>query len=212
MVTSATRGLRSFCVALLLPALAMSSAAAQQASRRSNPEPALRADSILVFGDAFSKGNLQESFNPFHPHERNYLVGIAYARDFVHLGAGFNLGGEIGYAARFGEDRGSSELWAGPALRHRGFRIGNLFTLSPALVLGFSAVTAPIGIETDREVKHGGTASVLFRFSPEFAFRFDAWRNFELVYRIHHRSGLYGVIGDLREGSNAHVIGLRWFR
>jgi hypothetical protein len=190
----------------------MSGAAAQQASRRSNPEPALRTDSILVFGGVFSKGNLQESLTPFVAHERNYLVGIAYARDFVNLGGGFNLGGEVGYAARFGEDRDSSELWAGPALRHRGFPIGNLVTLSPALVLGFSAVTAPIGIESGREIKHGGTASVLFRFSPELAFRFDAWKNFELVYRIHHRSGLYGIIGDLKEGSNAHVIGLRWYR
>ena len=85
-------------------------------------------------------------------------------------------------------------------------------TLSPGLVLGFSAVTAPIGIESDREIKHGGSAGVLFRFSPELALRFNTWKNFELVYRVHHRSGLYGVIGDLKEGSNAHVIGLRWYR
>jgi hypothetical protein len=204
--------LRSLCIALSLAAAGFSNATAQTAASRRNAEPALRTDSVLFFGGAFSKGNLQESLTPFFPHERNYLVGVAYARDFTPLIWGFNLGGEVGYAARFGEDRGSSEFWVGPVIRHRGFQIGNAFTLAPALVLGLSAVTAPIGIESNREAKHNGNSSVLFRFSPELAFRFPAWRNFELVYRIHHRSGLYGTIGGLKEGSNAHVFGLRWFR
>ena len=211
MVAGATRVLRSLFVALLLTTASVN-VGAQPASRRQNAELDLRTDSVLVFTGAFSKGNLQQSLTPFYPHESNYLVGAAYARDFTNLNWGFVLGGEIGYAARFGNDRGSSELWLGPTLRHRGFPIGNLFTLAPALSLGFSAVTAPIGIETDREIKHTGTAGILFRFSPELAFRFKAWPNFELVYRVHHRSGLYGVLGDLKEGSNAHVIGLRWFR
>jgi len=210
VVTSTTRGLRCLGVALLLHATGPSRALSQAASRA--PTQALRTDSVLVFGGAFSKGNLGQSLNPFHPHESNYLVGAAYGRDFVNLDWGFALAGEIGFAARFGDDRGSSEFWAGPALRHRGISIGNLLVLSPTLILGLSVVTAPIGIETDRESAHRGNASLLFRFSPELALRFNAWPNFELVYRIHHRSGLYGVLGDLKEGSNAHVIGLRWFR
>jgi hypothetical protein len=206
---NAARTLRGCCVLL---AVEISSSAAQSPSVRRNSEPALRTDSILVFAGAFTTGNLGETLNPFYPHDGNYLVGIAYARDFANLDWGFNLGGEIGYAARFGNDRGSSEIWFGPTLRHRGFRIGDFLTLSPGLVLGLSAVTAPIGIEPDRESQHNGSADILFRFSPELAFRFTAWPNFELVYRVHHRSGLYGVLGDLKEGSNAHVIGLRWFR
>jgi hypothetical protein len=211
VVTNATRVLRCPGAGLLLLAVGIFDAAAQP-SNRPNAEFALRTDSILAFGGAFSKGDLGQSLNPFYPHESNYILGVAYARDFVNLDWGFVLGGEFGFAARFGNDRGSSEFWAGPALRHRGIPIGNLFVLSPALILGFSVATAPIGIETDRESAHSGSASLLFRFSPELAFRFKTWPNFEFVYRIHHRSGLYGVLGDLKEGSNAHVIGLRWYR
>ena len=199
-------------IAVALAVAGVSNAAAQTAASRRNAEPTLRTDNVLFFGGVFSKGNLQESLTPFYPHERNYLVGAAYARDFRPLIWGFNLGGEVGYAARFGDDRGSSEFWVGPVIRHRGFPIGNAFILAPALVLGLSAVTAPIGIESDREAKHNGSSSVLFRFSPELAFRPTASPNFELVYRIHHRSGLYGTIGGLKKGSNAHVFGLRWFR
>ena len=197
-------------IAVALAVAGVSNAAAQTAASRRNAEPTLRTDSILFFGGVFSKGNLQESLNPFYPHERNYLVGAAYARDFApHLG--FNLGGEIGYAARFGDDRGSSEFWVGPVFATAASRLA-MFHAGASLVLGLSAVTAPIGIESDREAKHNGSSSVLFRFSPELAFRPTASRNFELVYRIHHRSGLYGTIGGLKEGSNAHVFGLRWFR
>ena len=203
--------MRLYCAALLLHATGSSLAFSQSVSRPSAPELGLRCNSVLVFGGVFSKGDLGQSLNPFHPHENNYLVGAAYARDFANLDWGFALAGEIGFAARFGDDRGSSEFWVGPVLRHRGIPVADLFVLSPALILGFSAVTAPIGIETDRESAHRGNASLLFRFSPELAFRSKAWPNFELVYRIHHRSGLYGVLGDLKEGSNAHVVGLRWF-
>src|SRR5688572_12025153 len=117
-VTDAARTLRSLCVLLALSVVGISSSAAQSSSIRRNSEPALRTDILLVFAGAFTTGNLGETLNPLYPHDGNYLVGLAYARDFANLNWGFNLGGEIGYAARFGNDRGSSELWIGPVLRH----------------------------------------------------------------------------------------------
>jgi hypothetical protein len=210
-VTRATRLPRCLGLALLVLTVGIVSASAQTASRRLSAEPELRTSSITAMGGVFSKGNLGETINPFVEHESNYLLGLTYARDFVSLAPQIALGGEIGYAARFGQDRGSSELWASLMFRHRGFPV-NTFTLAPAFGFGASGVTRSIGVESERVDAHRGNASVLFHFTAELAFRSSSWKNFELIYRIHHRSGFYGVLGDLKEGSNANVIGLRWYR
>jgi hypothetical protein len=34
--------------------------------------------------------------------------------------------------------------------------------------------------------------------------------NWELVYRIQHRSGAYGVIAHFIEGANANTVGIRY--
>lgn len=211
VVTNTTQARRWLCIALTFACAGP--AAAQSASRR-DADPPLRTQSAMLFTGVFSKGDLGQAIvDPFYPHEDNYIVGAAFALDMAKLGAGFTIGAELGLAGRFGNNTiGSSELWAGPTIRYRGFTIGDTLTIAPALILGFSVVTGSIGVESEREQKHGGTSSLLFRFTPELAFRFKQVPNFELVYRIHHRSGLYGTLGDLREGSNAHVLGLRWYR
>lgn len=203
--TNAARTL-GLCIALTLACIGIAGAQAR-------PEP-LRSQSVMLFAGVFSKGNLGQAIvEPWHPHESNYIVGSAFALDLTKLGPNFVLGAEIGLAGRFGTNAiGSTEIWAGPTIRYKGFTLGDTLTIAPALILGFSVATASIGVESEREQKHGGTSSLLFRFTPELTFRLKTVPNLEFVYRIHHRSGLYGTLGDLKEGSNAHVFGIRWFR
>lgn len=168
-----------------------------------------RKDSILFFGGVYSSGNMGQSLNPFYKHESNYVLGAAYGRDLIDLALDFVVGAEVGVAGRFG-DGSSAEVWGGPSIRHRGIPIGDLFAIAPGLIVGLSAVTRPIGIEREQEIKHNGNATLLFYFSPELAFLIKQWPNTEIVYRLHHRSGLNELLGKMREGSNAHVLGLRW--
>lgn len=168
-----------------------------------------RKDSIFLFGGIHSTGNLGQSLNPFDRHDDSYLAGAAYARDFVPLGSHVLLGGEIGAAARFG-NRGSAEFWAGPGVRLRPIPIGEAIAIAPAVVVGLSAVTRPNDIERQREIARNGDATLLFYLAPEVALLIKQWPNIEVVYRLHHRSGLYGTLGRLEEGSNAHVLGVRW--
>lgn len=169
-----------------------------------------RKDSIFVFGGIYSAGNMGQSLDPFYKHERTYIVGAAYRRDLVDIGPLFVFGAEAGIGGRFG-GRASAEFWAGPSLRLRGIPLGKDVTLSPGIVAGLSAVTKPIDIEQQRELEHAnGNATLLFYLAPELALQFAKWPNTELVYRLHHRSGLYNALGKMQEGSNAHVLGLRW--
>ncbi len=67
-----------------------------------------------------------------------------------------------------------------------------------------------MGEEIQREKGRGGNASFLFYLGPEVAFSFPGFRRWEIVYRLHHRSGAGGLLGGLYEGYNSNTIGIRY--
>lgn len=82
------------------------------------------------------------------------------------------------------------------------------------MVAGLSVVTNPIGIERVREIQNSGDATLLYYLGPEIRLTFDALPETEFVYRVHHRSGAGEVsflptLGDMVEGANANVFGIR---
>lgn len=193
--------LRELCIALLLLTSSVSGRA---------EDLLFRKDSITVFGGVYTTVNMGESFNPFANHDSTYLIAGSYRREFIKLPWNIVLGGEIGLGLRFGT--GSyGEIWAAPTARLVGIPLGKVASMSIGLSAGFSAITNPTGLEQQREHEHSGNSKLLFYFSPELAFAFRELANMEIVLRLHHRSGLYGTLGRMREGSNTHVVGVRWF-
>jgi hypothetical protein len=166
---------------------------------------------IYVFGGVFTTGSFGDTINVFGTdYTDSYMVGAAYGRDFTDIGAGFVLGGVTGAAIRFGDDDDTSgEFWAGVRLRHQGLVIGDL-AIAPALTAGLSAVTGPTEIERAREIRYDGDASFLGFVGAELSFRVRQAPNVELVYELHHRSGADGTFGNMNEGSNANVLGIRY--
>jgi len=151
----------------------------------------------------------------------NAIVGAAYQRDFLQIGRGVFLGGEIGIANRFGYYKvccdptvrtsdviHSGELWGGGSLRYEGITLFNALRVSPGFVGGLSAITNPIGQEALHQ-KDGKSARLLFYLGFETAFSLPEHPNAEVVLRLHHRSGAYGTLGGLKEGNNATVVGFR---
>ena len=170
-----------------------------------------RLNDVHLFGGVFGEGSFGDNLQFWDAdYTDNYLVGVAFGRDFRDLGAGFVLGGVAGAAVRFGDDDDTTgELWAGLRLRHHGIVIGDL-AISPAVTVGLSAVSGPTEIERLREITRNGDATLLGFVGPELSFRLKQAPNIELVYQLHHRSGADGVFGDLAEGSNANTMGLRY--
>ena len=50
---------------------------------------------------------------------------------------------------------------------------------------------------------------MLFYLGFDLAFSLTSSPNTELVFRIQHRSGGYGLLGGMKEGNNANVVGIR---
>lgn len=223
-----------FLIFLLSAALAspnafcadMSAGVEGQSQTGASPSPPLK-NSIFVFGGLLSTTGIGQTlrFNidagPGIQYDNN-IVGAAYARDWFDFGYGFFFGGEIGIADRFGSYAeccdaiiksssilNSGELWTGFRIRSEGISIGGV-RISVAATGGFSYTTNSIGRERDRELAYNGSARFLFYAGPEISVSLDSHPEWQLVYRLQHRSGANGTLGNFREGYNANVIGIRY--
>jgi hypothetical protein len=192
------------------------------------PDPVQKADSIFVFAGALSTramgSSLAFDYNwPVGPNYDNYIVGAAYNHDFYSLGYGFAIGGEVGLADRFGYFQvccdtvikstsvlNSPELWGGLRFGFAGLPLFNTVRIGGALTTGFSFTANSIGVERGREIDKHGSSRVLGYLGPEISFALVDRPAWEIVYRLHHRSGANGTFGRLGEGYNANVLGLRY--
>ncbi|RST87341.1 hypothetical protein EJC49_05930 [Aquibium carbonis] len=165
-------------------------------------------NSVLLFGGPMMQGHFPgDAIIPFGSRfDRRMILGAALQHDFVRFENGVSFGTEAGVAARVGPDV-SGEVWGGVSATHVGPTIGPI-TISPSLVVGLSAVNKAVGIESRRRGAKGD-ARLLFYLGPELQFRSSALPGVALVYRIHHRSGAWHTLGNMRDATNSNVIGLK---
>ena len=104
----------------------------------------------------------------------------------------------------------SEELWVGPRVSHEGFVLFDTVRVAGATTWGLSFTNNSIGFERGREIAWNGSARTLFYFGPEIIVSLQRFSDVEFVYRLHHRSGANGTLGNLREGYNANVFGIRY--
>ncbi len=150
-------------------------------------------------------GHTADVFNV--TYDDNYVIGLGY-QCYPWSADDWHLGGEIGVANRFGNSY-SAEVWFGPTLRYDGILLCDFLRITPSMTAGLSAVTESMGHERTREITRQGDASFLFYLGPEIAISAPAYSNIEVFYRLHHRCGGGQTLGNLSEGYNANVIGLR---
>lgn len=196
-------------------------------------------NSILLFGGAMSTTNFGSTlvFNTFPVFTTsiagqdydNFIIGAAYQRDLYSFPSGFVVAGEVGIADRFGHYAvccdasgpgqtvltsgivNSGELWFGPAVRLESVVLFNTVRIIPGFTGGFSFATDSIGKERERELTTpGGNARILGYLGPELGFSMVNAPEWELVFEMHHRSGANKTFGNLMEGYNANVGGIRY--
>jgi hypothetical protein len=192
-------------------------------------DPLAQPNSVYLFAGPLSTRSLGSTlrFNRDWPANSinydNNIAGLAFNRDLYRLGLGFTLGAEIGVAERFGRYTvccdtivapggtvHSTELWIGPRVSFDGFVLFNAVRIAGAVTWGFSFADSSIGREREREIRYGGNARALLYFGPEIVLSLAGHPEWELVYRVHHRSGANGTFGKMHEGYNANVFGLRY--
>lgn len=169
-------------------------------------------NAVWAFGGWYTTGHMIESvIPPLGGIEGTVIFGGAYERRFHESTRGFILSGEVGLAARLGA-LSSVEGWAAVGLGHRGFRLGPA-VVSSTFFVGLSAVTGPSAMEPLRIEQYSpggvGDPTLLVYLGPEIAIRSDANPGLEFVYRLHHRSGAWNTLGNMKGGNNAQIFGVR---
>ncbi len=111
--------------------------------------------------------------------------------------------GGLGY--RFGsEDTG--EIWGAIYVRYDDFPWNHIVYTTVAASTGLNYATKISPIERN---KTGGSSRLLHYFSPEFTFARPEDKNLELVLRLHHRSGAFGLFNGASSGTNIVTLGVR---
>lgn len=165
---------------------------------------------VFGFGGFLTKDDMLSSADPVRVrYEGNAIFGGGFQSFGPRRGA-LQFGLEVGVAARVG-GHVSHEVWGGGVLRHDGYSLGRDLRLVPAFTAGLSRVTSTHrGREADLQERYQGSASTLFYLGPELALSRPSAPNTEVFWRLHHRSGGWRTLGNMRGAMNANVIGLRY--
>ncbi|CDP50505.1 hypothetical protein [Paradevosia shaoguanensis] len=163
---------------------------------------------IFVFGGRYYEETFFTGMQPWAvTYENNFVLGGGYQQFWLNHPTGLRIGGEAGAALRMG-DSFSGEAWAGIVARFDGLVLGDTVRIAPSVTFGLTAETAPVGIEAGN--RGGGDSTLLFYIGPELNVSWVDHPETEVFWRIHHRSGAWGTLGNMADGANASSFGVRW--
>lgn len=140
-------------------------------------------------------------------YKDDYFVGTAVSRRIATLWRHLDIEPEIGIGQRFGE-QSETEFWGAFFFRFHGFPWDRYLVNTVAFSTGLNYAT---GIsETEQERARDGVGSQLMHyFAPEITFASPRAPQYELMFRVHHRSGVFGLVSDAWGGAQYGTIGLR---
>ena len=141
---------------------------------------------------------------------REVFTGLSHSHRLARFWRDFTLDAEIGGGYRFG-DTDSPEAWGAFYIRYDGFPWRDRFYTAFGLSTGLHWLdTLPEAETGPPERPEPNRSKWLHYFSPEIVFSLpDAPRD-EVAIRYHHRSGFFGNMNGVWEGSN--VLMLSWRR
>lgn len=99
------------------------------------------------------------------------------------------------------------EVTVAGVARWHAFIVDDALLMSASVGQGISWATSVPVVEAERWIV---ARRLLSYNSYEVTFADPARPAMELVFRLHHRSGIFGVFGGAHEGSNVALVGLRY--
>ena len=134
------------------------------------------------------------------------FAGGAVSYNVVRFLRHFTLEAELGYGHRFGV--GAHEGWAAAYVRYDNFPWNHVLRTTFAASVGVDYVSElPI---SERGDGTNPTSKLLHYFSPEITLALPNSPQHEMVFRLHHRSGVFGLFNGVRGGADAFTVGYRY--
>jgi hypothetical protein len=143
-------------------------------------------------------------------HTDDHIIATAFSRRTRLYWGHVDFEPEIGIGQRFGQQN-ETEVWAALFFRYHGFPWDKYVITTIAASTGLNWASDVSEVEQERA--HDGEGSQLMHyFAPEVTFALPSAPNSQLFLRMHHRSGVFGLVSDAWGGAQYGTIGVRiWF-
>jgi hypothetical protein len=178
-------------------------------------------DSVMIFGGVASETNFTElMYSPWSTDVNPIgVMGASYSHrlgtvnelvgdiDLGQIGDDFTIEAEGGTSFRFGDEH-LGEAWAALYLRYDGLPWNDTVYTTIGVNTGVSLLTGISDFEEGRDDK-GKSSEFLHYLGPEFTFADPKNKDLELVLRLHHRSGVFGLFDGVVSGSTFLSAGIR---
>lgn len=135
------------------------------------------------------------------------LIAVSFSRQAAQFWSRWTLEPEIGIGRRSGR-QSATELWGAFYFRYSGFRWDRYLVTTVAFSTGLNWASTVTEVERER-AKDGDGSRLMHFFSPEVTIAAPSRPNLELVFRFHHRSGVFGLVSDAWGGAQYSSVGLR---
>lgn len=140
----------------------------------------------------------------------DHFVGATFSRRTRLYWGHVTFEPEIGVGQRFGR-QDETEVWAALFLRYRGFPWDKYLVTTIAASTGLNWASGVSDVEKAR-ARDGAGSQLMHYFAPEVTFALPSAPGSELFFRMHHRSGVFGLVSDAWGGAQYGSIGIRiWF-
>lgn len=169
---------------------------------------------VTVYGGKFLETEMvkifaRKGFTPLWDwrYSEGYLLAASFSRRVGSFGRYIDIEVEAGVAKEFGI-ASEGELWGAFYFRWKYFPWNEYLQTTIAVSSGLNIATDISELEARRALNHLGS-QVLHYFSPEATFALPGNPAWQLMIRIHHRSGA-GLIDNIGGGAQFLVAGLRY--
>ncbi|MGZ0189284.1 MAG: hypothetical protein ACKVH0_14970 [Alphaproteobacteria bacterium] len=134
------------------------------------------------------------------------IAGVGIGREVLDLGSGFSMEAGLWFAHRI--DEGGVELGLPVTFVFDGFPWRDKLPMRLRLAVGPSFISKITPTEQSKDVNNVGS-KVLNMFNPEIEVGLPGAPEWSGFFRLHHRSGIFGLIDDVTGGSTYMLLGLK---
>ena len=169
---------------------------------------------VAVYGGTYVENSMERILltDPEPPwtwdYRDDHILALTLSRQVATLGRGFTVEAEVGLGKRFGR-QSETEVWGAAYLRYLGFHWDRFLVTSVAVSTGLNYASDISDVERNRARDDTGDRLMHF-FSPEITFALPEAPDREILFRLHHRSGVFGLVSDAWGGVQYGSIGIRY--
>lgn len=170
--------------------------------------------SVAIYAGRYVEDSLGDDLilSPSLPNAWTYgdddhLIATSVSRQVGHFWTHWTLEPEVGIGQRFGRES-ATEVWGALYFRYSDFPWDRWVVTTMAFSTGLNWASAVTDVEVDRAKDETGSQLMHF-FSPEITLAAPSRPNVELLFRFHHRSGVFRLVSDAWGGAQYASVGIR---